>query len=255
MGRLAGKVAFITGAGGGIGRAAVARFVAEGARVAVADINVESAAATVEASWQYAPRSDGAAIAIHCDVGERDSVEKAIIDTIATFGKLDILYNNAGGSTFRDGSVTDVAEEEFWHVMKVEVWGLFLCARYAIPEIIKAGGGAVINTTSILAQKGVPGRDCYTAAKGAIAAITRSMAVEYAPSRVRVNAIAPSVTLTPRVKAMLAQSTDFDRLAGSHLLGLAEPADIAEMAVYLASDEARITTGQILAVDSGAGIS
>jgi len=249
MGRLDGKVAFITGGGGGIGRVATQRFVAEGAKVVVADVKADMAGATVASLTQ----SD-AAIAIECDVGDDASVSAAFAKTLATYGRLDILYNNAGGSSFRDGPVTEVPEDEFNHVMRTELWGLFLCSRYAVPEITKVGGGSIINTSSIFATKGYPGRDCYTAAKGAIAAVTRSMAVEFAAAKIRVNAIAPSITLTDRVKAMMATRADFASLAEGHLLGLGEPLDVAEMAVYLASDESRIVTGQLLAVDSGANM-
>ena len=253
MGRLDGKVAFITGAGGGIGRAATQRFVAEGARVVVADVKRDMADATI-ASLGLASGGTPAAIAIECDVGDDASVSAAFAQALATYGRLDILYNNAGGSSFRDGPVTEVPEDEFNHVMRTELWGLFLCSRYAVPELVKAGGGSIVNTTSIFATKGYAGRDCYTAAKGAISAVTRSMAVEFAPSRIRVNAIAPSITLTDRVKAMMASRPDFASLAEGHLLGLGEPLDVAEMAVYLASDESRIVTGQVMAVDSGANM-
>ena len=123
-----------------------------------------------------------------------------------------------------------------------------------IPHIIKAGGGSVINMASNVALMALPGRDCYTAAKGAIASMTRSMAVEYAPHKIRVNAIAPSVTLSDRVKKLLAGSADIAKLADQHLLGLGEPMDIAHLAVYLAADESRITTGQVIPVDSGVTI-
>jgi NAD(P)-dependent dehydrogenase (short-subunit alcohol dehydrogenase family) len=181
-------------------------------------------------------------------------VESAIAETIACYGKLDILHNNAGGSTPEDGAVTEAPEEEFWRAIKLDLFGTFLCSKIAIPHIIKAGGGSVINMASNLALMAVPGRDCYTAAKGGVAAMTRSMAVEYAPHRIRVNAIAPSVTLTDRVKHLLALNKNLSKLASSHLLGVGQPIHVANMAVYLASDEAEITTGQILSVDSGVTI-
>jgi NAD(P)-dependent dehydrogenase (short-subunit alcohol dehydrogenase family) len=124
-----------------------------------------------------------------------------------------------------------------------------------IPEIIRSGGGSVINMSSNLALMGVAGRDCYTAAKGAIAALTRSMAVEFAPSGVRVNAIAPSATMTDRVRKLLAGNPALDKLANAHLLGLIEATDIANMALFLASDESRVVTGQVYPVDSGVTIS
>ena len=133
-------------------------------------------------------------------------------------------------------------------------FGTFLCSKIGIPEIIKAGGGSVINMSSNVALMALPGRDCYTAAKGAIASMTRSMAAEYAPYKIRVNAIAPSVTLSDRVKRLLEQSPEIEKIAESHLLGLGLPIHIADMAVYLASDESEITTGQVLSVDSGATI-
>ena len=126
---------------------------------------------------------------------------------------------------------------------------------FRIPAIIKSGGGSVINMSSNVALMGVPGRDCYTAAKGGVAAMTRSMAVEFAPQKVRVNAIAPSATMTERVRRLMAGNAAIDKLAKSHLLGLIEPTDIADMALFLASDEARMVTGQIYPVDSGVTIS
>jgi NAD(P)-dependent dehydrogenase (short-subunit alcohol dehydrogenase family) len=254
MARLTGKVAFITGGGGGIGRATAERFAQEGAKVVVADIDDEAGKGTADSARAIAANSGGDAHFVHCDVTDRSSVEAAVSETIARFGKLDILHNNAGGSTMQDGPVTEAPEEEFWRAIKLDLFGTFLCSKIAIPQLIKAGGGSVINMSSNVALMALPGRDCYTAAKGGIASLTRSMAVEYAPHKIRVNAIAPSVTLTERVKRLLAANKDVSKLAASHLLGLGQPIHIADMAVYLASDEAAITTGQILSVDSGVTI-
>lgn len=254
MARLAGKVAFITGGGGGIGRATAERFAEEGAKVVVAEINEALGEAAAQSARQRGAKSGGDAFFMRCDVSDRKSVEAAMAETVKRFGKLTILHNNAGGSTPQDGPVTEVSEEEFWRVMKLDVFGTFLCSKIGIPYIIKAGGGAVINMTSTLALIAVPGRDCYTAGKGAIAAMTRSMAVEYAPYKIRVNAIAPSVTLSDRVKKLMEGSKDIEKLATQHLLGLGLPIHMANTAVFLASDEAEITTGQILVVDSGATI-
>jgi len=252
--RLASKVAFITGGGGGIGTATAERFAEEGAKVVVADIDLAAGEAAAAAARAKAANSGGDGLFIACDVTERASVEAALAETIARYGKLDILHNNAGGSTLQDGPVTEAPEQEFWRAITLDLFGTFLCAKLAIPHIIQAGGGSVINMTSNVALMALPGRDCYTAAKGGVASITRSMAVEYAPHKVRVNAIAPSVTLTPRVKRLLASNANISKLAASHLLGLGQPIHIANMAVYLASDESEITTGQILSVDSGVTI-
>lgn len=255
MARLKGKVAFITGGGGGIGRATAERFAEEGAKVAVTDIDVPTGEAAAQSARARVGNSGGDAVFLRCDVTDKASVTEAIAATVARFGKLDILHNNAGGSTLQDGPVTEAPEEEFWRAIKLDLFGTFLCSKVAIPEIIKAGGGSVINMASNVALMALPGRDCYTAAKGGVASMTRSMAVEYAPYKIRVNAIAPSVTLSDRVKRLMAANPSIEKLAKSHLLGLGQPIHIANMAVYLASDESEITTGQVLPVDSGVTIS
>ena len=230
MSRLVGKVAFITGAGTGIGRATAVLFAREGARVAIAEIDAA-------AGDETAHLAGNDAIAIRTDVTDETSVREAVRTAVQQFGALHILHNNAGGSTPQDNTVVDAPIEEFWRVIRLDLFGTFLGCRVAIPEIIRSGGGAVINMSSNLALMGIAGRDCYTAAKGGIAALTRSMAVEFAAQRVRVNAIAPSATMTDRVRGLMAGNVALDRLANAHLLGLIEPPDIANMALFLASDE------------------
>ncbi|MEC8115754.1 MAG: SDR family oxidoreductase [Pseudomonadota bacterium] len=254
MSRLTGKIALITGGGGGIGRATALRFAEEGAKVVVAEIDRALGAETAQLAKAAAGNSGGDALFVATDVTDRASIANAVATTVEAFGGLNVLHNNAGGSTLQDGPVTEASEEEFWRVIKVDLYGTFLCSQLAIPEIIKAGGGSVINMASNVALMALPGRDCYTAAKGGIASMTRSMAVEYAPHKIRVNAIAPSVTLSDRVKKLLAGSSEIKAVGDQHLLGLGEPLDIAHMAVYLAADESRITTGQVLSVDSGVTI-
>jgi len=248
MRRLAGKVAFITGAGTGIGRAAALLFAREGAKVAIAEINLATGEETAHLAGNEA-------IAIRTDVTDPDSFQSAIRATVDKFGRLDVLHNNAGGSTAQDDTAVNAPLDEFWRAIKLDLYGTFLGCRFGIPELIRAGGGSVINMSSNVALMGVAGRDCYTAAKGGIAAITRSLAVAYAPQKVRVNAIAPSATMTERVKRLVAGDAALTRLADSHLLGLIEPDDIANTALYLASEESRMVTGQVLPVDSGVTIS
>jgi len=254
MARLAGKVAFITGGGDGIGRATAERFAQEGAKVVIAEIDKTNGEAAAQSARAGGGNSGGDAHFIHCDVRERVQVEAALAETIQRFGGLHILHNNAGGSTPQDGPVTEAPDEEFWRVMRLDLYGTFLCSKLGIPYMIKSGGGSIINMSSIVALRALPGRDCYTAAKGAIAAITRSMAVEYAAHKIRVNAIAPGVVLSERVKKLMAGAKDIENLAAVNLLGLGLPSHIADMAVYLASDESVITTGQVISVDSGASI-
>lgn len=253
MARLEGRVALITGGGGGIGRATAERFAEEGAKVVVTDIE-EALGEASAASARARAKAGGDAIFVLCDVTDKLSVTAAVAAAVARFGKLHILHNNAGGATPQDGRVTEAPEEEFWRAIKLDLFGTFLCSKIAIPEIAKSGGGSIINMSSIVALMAMPGRDCYTAAKGGISALTRSMAVEYAADRIRVNAIAPSVTLSDRVKKQLEGNPVTEELGRQHLLGLIEPIHIADMAVYLASEESGRTTGQILPVDSGVTI-
>lgn len=251
MSRLAGKVALITGAGTGIGRATASAMAAEGAKVVVAEIN----AAAGEQTAQIVAQAGGECIAVTTDVTLEESVKAAIDTAVRHYGALHILHNNAGGSTPVDSTVVEAPIEEFWRAIRLDLFGTFLGCRFGIPAIIASGGGSVINMASNVALMGISGRDCYTAAKGGIAAITRSMAVEFAP-KVRVNAVAPSATMTDRVRGRLeAGNPRITKMAAAHLVGLIQPEDIANMAVFLGSDESRMITGHVYPVDSGITIS
>ena len=252
--RLKGKVAFITGGGGGIGCATAERFSEEGAKVCIAEIDPSVGEKAAQSARIKGKNADGDAFFIKTNVSDEESVKNAITETIKQYGKINILHNNAGGSTMEDGPVTEAPIEEFWRCINLDLFGTFLCSKYVIPEIIKAGGGSIINMSSNVALMALPGRDCYTAVKGAIASMTRSMAVEYAPNKIRVNAIAPSVTLSDRVKKLLDNSSEIQTISKTHLLGLGKPIHVADLAVYLASDESNITTGQVISVDSGVTI-
>lgn len=249
MPRLENKVAFITGAGGGIGRQAAILFAKEGAKVAVADINAEGGAETV----RLVEAAGGEALFCETDVTDEGNVQRSIAATVARFGGLDILYNNAGGSGRNDGSVVTATNDEFWRVIKVDLFGTWLCCRYAIPEMIKRGGGSVINTLSHVALVGMRKMSAYASAKGGVAALTRTTAVEFGDQGVRCNALAPSVTKTDRVLARI-DEPQVQELTKRHLVGLGEPIHVAYAALFLASPESAMVTGQILPVDSGVTI-
>jgi NAD(P)-dependent dehydrogenase (short-subunit alcohol dehydrogenase family) len=247
MARLEGKTAFITGSGSGIGRAAALLFARDGAAIAVAEISEAAGTETVE----LIRAAGGTADFLHVDVTDEDSVSEAIRQTVARRGRLDILYNNAGGSSDADGTVTEVSVAEFWRTMRVEVFGTFFVCRFGIPELIKAGGGAIINTSSTTALRGVPRMHAYSTAKGGIISMTRTMAIDYAEYGIRVNAIAPGGIRTARVAKRLAGSAHAAATQGAHLLGIGTAEDAAKVALFLASDEAGYMTGELLVVDGG----
>ena len=248
MNRLVGKTAFVAGATSGIGRAAAELFAAEGARVVVAGRRTAEGEEVVNGIRVLG----GEAIFIQTDVTEEASIAVAIDQTVRHYGSLNVLFSNAGGSSNKDGSVVDVALEEFWRVMKLDVYGTFLCNRFAIPHLIAAGGGAIINMASHAGVVGSPGRDAYSSAKGAVVTLTRTLAKEYAAKKIRVNAIAPAAVSSKRIEKMMEDPKIRALVETTQVLGLIAAQEIAATAVFLASEEARCMTGQILSVHAGA---
>lgn len=249
--RLENKVTFITGGTGGIGAAACRAFSREGARVAIAGRREEEG----ERIASEIRNEGGEARFVLTDVTEEESVEKALAETVAAFGRLDVLYNNAGGSSAKDGPVTKTPSEVFWKTIGLDLFGTWLCCHFGIPHLIRSGGGSVINTASIMGAMGVPNRDAYSAAKGGVIALTRSMAVEYAADLVRVNVLVPGAVGTERVLRFFAAEPHLAVQRKAYLLGLSDPEDVANAAIFLASEESRRTTGQMLCIDSGILIS
>jgi len=247
MGRLKGKVAFITGAGAGIGRTAALLFAKEGAGIVVAERDERSGQATCS----LLSDAGAEALFVQTDVTDDASVREAVTRAVVHFGKIDVLYNNAGGSTTADDRVTDCPIDEFWRKIKLDLFGTWLVCRHGMATMLTTGGGSVINSSSVFALIGTQGKDAYTAAKGGVAALTRSMAVEYAAHHIRVNALAPGATRTERVVKLLERDRYVKDTLKGQLLGLVEPIEVAQAALYLASDDSRMTTGQILTIDGG----
>ena len=246
-GRLDGKVSVVTGAGHGIGKATARRFAAEGAMVVVAELSEELGQETVD----EITRDGGRAQLVPTDVTDPDSIASTIDRTVAEHGGLHVLHNNAGGSRVTDGPVTEVPLDEWWYAINLNLYGTFLGCRFGIPAMIASGGGSVINMASSVGLLGTAGRDCYTAAKGGIVALTRSVAKEYASQNVRVNAVAPGATATERVLGMMGDlaSEWLDPANGVPLMS--QTSDMAAAVLFLASDEARTITATILSVDGG----
>lgn len=250
-GRLLGKIAVVTGASGGIGEVTARVFAREGAHTILAARSADKCEAIVS----EIVAAGGEASFLQTDVTEPDSVAATFEAVGQRHGRLDVLFNNAGGSSSADGPLTVAPLEEFWRAIKLDLFGTWLCSRAAIPLMQQSGGGSIVNSASIVAEMGIPNRDAYTASKGGIISLTRSMAVEFAKDNIRVNAVIPGAVGTPRVLGFFEREPHLKKQWDAYLLGIADPIDVANAVLFLASDESRRTTGQKLPVDSGILIS
>jgi NAD(P)-dependent dehydrogenase (short-subunit alcohol dehydrogenase family) len=248
--RLADKVTIITGAGGGMGRVASQIFAKEGAKVVAAEFSEEAGQETV----RLVKAAGGEASFVKADVSNEADAKAMIDHALATYGRVDCLYNNAGIMPEADHSVIDTDVATWDTVMAVNVRGVFLGCKYAIPAMEAAGGGSIINIASFVALIGcsVP-QDAYTASKGAVLSLTRSLAVQFGPNGIRTNAICPGPVETPLLMDWLVKDEEAKRirLARNPTGRFGKPEEIVNMAVYLASDESRWTNGASLVVDGG----
>ena len=248
--RLDGKVCLVTGGASGMGRVAARMFCREGACVAVADVSADAR----EAAAAEARAAGGDAFAVACDVTQEQQVRDAIAATVARYGRLDVLYNNAGIMMAEDHSVVDTEEWVWDRTLAVNLKGIYLCCKHGIPELIRSGGGSVINIASFVALLGcsVP-QDAYTASKGAVIALTKSLAVQFGPQRVRSNAICPGPIETPLLTEWLLKDPEAKRvrLARNPTGRFGRPEDIVNAGIYLASDESTWTNGAVIVIDGG----
>ena len=243
-----GKVALVTGAASGIGRVSALTLAKEGAMVVVSDVT----AAEGEATAHQIVQGGGQAIFAKADVTKTAEVEAMVNETVKAFGRLDFALNNAG----IDGVRARTAEypEEIWNqVVNVNLTGVFLCLKYEIPVMLKHGGGAIVNLSSVAGVTGFPGHAAYTASKHGVIGLTRTAALDYARSGIRVNAICPAYSRTPMVEKMIANHPDLEQklLARVPIGRLGTPEEIAQAVVYLFSDAAGFITGHSLVMDGG----
>ena len=244
--RLKDKVAIITGAASGIGKATAKLFAKHGAKVVVADIDKDGGSQTVT----QIQNGGNEAIFVETDVTLKVDTEKMVAQTVETYGKLDILFNNAGIAMRLP--VAELPEEDWHRCLDVNLTGVYLCAKAAIPAMLKNGGGSIINMSSIYGVVGADVRAAYVASKGGVTNLTRGMALDYAENNIRVNCICPGFVETPLVAGVIKTPEEYQALADKHpMRRLGQPEEIAYGALYLASDESAFVTGIALPIDGG----
>src|SRR5215218_507560 len=246
--RFAGKVAFVTGAGSGIGRATAIAFATEGADVVLADID----AAGNEETARLASEHGGQVLAVKCDVTSSSDIQAAISQTVEEFGRLDIAFNNAGIEQ-PPAALVDISEDEWSRVLDIDLRSAFLCMKYEIPAMLENGGGSIVNTSSGAGVIGIRGQAAYVAAKHGLIGLTKSAALEYAAQGVRVNAICPGIIETPMMHRFSGGTPEGRaRVIGQEPVGrMGSPEEIASAVLWLSSDLGAFATGHAMVIDGG----
>jgi NAD(P)-dependent dehydrogenase (short-subunit alcohol dehydrogenase family) len=248
-GRVSGKVALITGGGSGIGRATAILFAREGAKVMIADYNREGGEQTVK----MIKTAGGEASFVEANVAIAKQAEAMVAKTVEAYGRLDCAFNNAGIEGQMGGNIAECSEENWGRIIAINLTGVFLCMKYELPQMLKQGGGSIVNTASAAGLIGLPGGTAYVASKHGVAGLTKSAALEYAKSGIRINAVCPGFIRTAMVERVIdGGSISEDAMVAAEPIGrIGKPEEIANAVLFLCSDDASFVTGLPMPVDGG----
>lgn len=245
---LEGKVALVTGGSSGIGRSSALAFISEGAKVVIADIDIEGGKETMNLIQE----AGGESMFVEVDVSHKSEVEKMVRKAVETYGRLDYAFNNAGvGPVYR--TTADYIEEDWDRIISINLKGVWLCMKYEIPQILKQGKGAIVNMASAVGLVGIENRPAYTASKHGVVGLTKVAALDYATAGIRINAVCPGYIRTPMNERMWLINPEAENIAiARHPIGrVGTPEEVAEAVVWLCSDKASFITGHTLVIDGG----